>query len=70
MPVLCFQFRRRYGRWSTGGSLTAGADALWEEIGFLAFHLHWPLDDILDLTQDVRARLIMQIQRLTRAEGR
>ena len=48
----------------------AGADALWEEIGFLAFHLHWPLDDILDLTRDVRARLIMQIQRLTRAEGK
>ena len=48
----------------------AGADALWEEIGYLAFNLHWPLDDILDLTRDVRARLIMQIQRLTKSEGR
>ena len=27
---------------------TAEADLLWEEVGALAFYLHWPLDTLLD----------------------
>lgn len=37
--------------------MTVGTDRLWEEIGFLAYYLHWPLDDLLDLTHDVRRRM-------------
>jgi len=32
--------------------------AVWEEIAFLAYHLHWNLDDLLDLEHRQRARLI------------
>lgn len=32
--------------------------ALWGEIAFLAYHLHWDLDSLLDLEHGDRARLI------------
>lgn len=32
--------------------------ALWSEITFLAYHLHWELDQLLDLEHVDRARLI------------
>jgi hypothetical protein len=33
-------------------------DALWEEVAYLAYHLHWTLDSLLDLEHHDRARLI------------
>lgn len=39
-------------------------DALWQEIGYLAYHLHWPLDDLLDLEHLDRARLIRMVSAL------
>jgi hypothetical protein len=32
--------------------------ALWDEIAYLAYHLHWNLDTLLDLEHSDRARLI------------
>ena len=32
-------------------------DALWDEIAYLAYHLHWDLDRLLDLEHADRARL-------------
>ena len=32
------------------------ADALWQEIAYLAYHLHWPMDDLLDLEHMDRVR--------------
>ena len=32
--------------------------ALWSEIAYLAYHLHWDLDDLLDLQHPDRTRLI------------
>jgi hypothetical protein len=32
--------------------------SLWSEIAYLAYHLHWDLDDLLDLEHADRARLI------------
>jgi len=49
--------------------MTAGADALWDEIGFLAFHLNWSLDDLLDLPHGVRQRLVDQARALARERG-
>ena len=49
--------------------MTAGADALWEDIGFLAFHLHWSLDELLDLPHSLRQRLVSQSQYLAQAGG-
>jgi hypothetical protein len=32
--------------------------SLWSEIAYLAYHLHWNLDELLDLEHSDRARLI------------
>ena len=40
--------------------MTAGADALWDEVGFLAFHLNWSLDELVDLPHALRQRLVEQ----------
>jgi uncharacterized protein DUF6760 len=36
-------------------------DRLWEEIVYIAYHLHWSLDSILELDHQTRARVIKQI---------
>ncbi len=36
-------------------------DALWQEIAYLAYHLHWPLDDILDMEHEDRVRMIRAV---------
>ena len=32
--------------------------ALWNEVAYLAYHLHWDLDSLLDLQHPDRVRLI------------
>lgn len=32
--------------------------ALWNEVAYLAYHLHWDLDQLLDLQHPDRIRLI------------
>lgn len=32
--------------------------AVWQEVTYLAYHLHWDLDDLLDLEHRQRVRLI------------
>ena len=39
-------------------------EALWQEIVYLAYHLHWPLDDLLDLEHADRARLVRGVAAL------
>jgi len=38
------------------GNPEVHADRLWEEAVYLAYYLHWPLEQILDLEHPVRAR--------------
>ncbi len=33
-------------------------DRLWEEMTYLAYHLHWDLSELLDLDHPTRNRLI------------
>ena len=40
------------------------ADAIWQEIAFLAYHLHWPLDDLLDLEHMDRVRMVRAVSAL------
>jgi len=40
--------------------------ALWEEISYLAYHLHWDLETLLDLEHADRVRLIQQVADLNR----
>lgn len=39
-------------------------ETLWDEITFLAFHLGWPLDDLLDLEHRDRRRLVERVHTL------
>ncbi len=34
---------------------------LWEETAYLAYYLHWSLDEILDLEHPVRNRVIEEV---------
>ena len=40
--------------------------ALWDEIAYLAYHLHWDLDTLLDLEHSDRTRLIRTVADLNR----
>lgn len=37
---------------------------LWSEVSYLAYHLHWQLDDLLDLEHSDRTRLVAQVAEL------
>lgn len=37
------------------------APELWHEVSYLAYHLHWPLDDLLDLEHTDRTRLVSEV---------
>lgn len=38
--------------------MTCGVDALYEEVSYLAYHLHWQLDAVLDLEHADRRRFL------------
>ncbi len=44
--------------------MTYAADRLHEEVAYVAFHLHWALDDILDLEHADRQRYVAEIARI------
>jgi hypothetical protein len=44
--------------------VTYGTDLLHEEVSYIAYHLHWPLHDLLDLEHADRARYVRLVQRL------
>ena len=41
-------------------------DRLFEEIAYIAYHFHWPLDEILDLEHPLRRRFVEEIARINR----
>jgi hypothetical protein len=44
--------------------VTYVADRLHEEVAYVAYHFHWPLDDILDLEHTDRHRYVAEIARM------
>ena len=44
--------------------MTYAADRLHEEVAYVAYHFHWPLDDILDLEHADRHRYVAEIARM------
>ncbi|GGK10062.1 hypothetical protein GCM10010123_45000 [Pilimelia anulata] len=52
--------------------MTYAADALYGEVAYVAYHLHWSRDTILDLPHAERLRYVAEVAALnTRAaEGR
>ena len=41
-------------------------DALWDEVSYLAYHLHWDLESLLDLEHADRVRLVGMVADLNR----
>ena len=46
--------------------MTYGEGALYQELAFVAAHLHWSLNEILDLEHHTRARFIRAVHDLGR----
>jgi hypothetical protein len=44
--------------------VTHDSDRLFEEIAYVAYHFHWPLDAILDLEHPLRHRFVGEIGRI------
>jgi hypothetical protein len=44
--------------------VTYAAERLYEEVAYLAYHFHWPLDQILDLEHADRLRYVAHVARL------
>lgn len=44
--------------------MTRSATELYSQAAFLAFHFHWSLDEILDLSHPVRDRFVDEAERL------
>jgi hypothetical protein len=49
--------------------MTYGTERLHEEVSYLAYHLHWPLNELLELEHADRRRYVGLIQTLA-ARGR
>ncbi len=50
--------------------MTYAVDRVYEEIAYVAFHFHWPLEEILDMEHPVRRRFVEEIGRLNRRLSR
>jgi hypothetical protein len=46
--------------------VTYDPDRLYEEIAYVAYHFHWPLNEILDLEHPLRQRFVEEIGRINR----
>lgn len=64
MPLL-FDGVRGGGRW-LGGIVGYPLDQLQEEVAFLAYYFHWPLEHILELEHEDRRRWVEQISGINR----
>jgi hypothetical protein len=46
--------------------VTYASDRLFEEIAYVAYHLHWSFEELLDLEHAVRRRLVEAVDQLNR----
>ena len=45
---------------------TYASDRMFEEIAYVAYHLHWSMDEIIDLEHPLRQRFVEEIGRINR----
>ena len=50
--------------------MTYAADALYEQVAYVAYHFHWSLDEILDLEHPTRKRFTDEIATINRRLSR
>lgn len=46
--------------------MTYAADRLFEEVAYVAYHFHWPMQEIVDLEHPLRRRFVEEISRINR----
>jgi hypothetical protein len=46
--------------------VTYGEERLFEEVAYIAYHFHWPLEEIVDLEHPLRQRFVDEIGRINR----
>jgi hypothetical protein len=44
--------------------VTYATDRIYEEVAYVAYHFHWPQDEILDLEHGQRLRYVNEIARI------
>jgi hypothetical protein len=49
--------------------VTYGEERLFEELAYVAYHFHWPLDEIVDLEHPLRQRFVEEIAAINRARA-
>ena len=58
--------RRRCGGWCLGGILTYATNRLYEEVAYVAYYFHWPLNEIRDMEHADRERFVKEIAAINR----
>src|SRR5690606_3204684 len=66
VPGVCPPVHPRHLRWPPGGIVTYAPESIYEEVAYVAYHFHWPLDDILDLEHAQRLRYVREIAQINR----
>ena len=56
----------RGGPGRTGGVIGYPSDRLQEEVAYIAYHFHWPLDEILALEHAERQEWVKEIASINR----
>ena len=59
------QIHRRRGC-EHGGIVGYPPDRLYEEVAYIAYHFHWPMEEILDLEHADRRRWVEEIGKINR----
>ncbi|MBM3132862.1 MAG: hypothetical protein FJZ95_07525 [Chloroflexi bacterium] len=60
------QAQLRGGYFEPGGIRGYPLDQLFEEVAYLAYYLHWPLGDIMEMEHDERREWVEQIAEINR----
>ena len=49
-----------------GGIVGYPLDRLYEEVAYIAYHFHWPMDEVLTLDHAERQRWVQEIAKINR----
>ena len=49
-----------------GGIVGYPLDRLYEEVAYIAYHFHWPMDEVLALDHTERQRWVQEIAKINR----
>ncbi|WP_139310894.1 MULTISPECIES: DUF6760 family protein [unclassified Rhodococcus (in: high G+C Gram-positive bacteria)] len=64
------RLRCRHRRGPPGGIVTYGTERLHSEVAYIAYHLHWSFDTILDLEHADRQRYVRSSRKLAQESAR